>query len=240
MVKENLIEFILDPISLRRDVRAGMRKNFETYLNKDMTVYDVGCGDKPFAEFLSDKCKKYVGVDVEDGFYDASYIDLIGTAYDVPIGEGEADAIISCQVLEHLDRPLDAIKEKHRILKKDGILFLSFPFMYPIHAAPVDFFRYTEFTAKKIMGDHGFKIIDQKRIGGFWYALGLFSGIYLKIIDRGILKKLKISLLVNMLVKWFFFILHKLEERAFKMADKDLSSIRRDWTVNYIIVAKKI
>jgi hypothetical protein len=36
-----------------------------------MVVYDIGCGDKPFAPVLAGKVKDHIGVDIEDGFYES-------------------------------------------------------------------------------------------------------------------------------------------------------------------------
>jgi hypothetical protein len=56
---------------------------------------------KPFAKFLKGKVKAHIGVDLADGFCASTYVDLIGTAYDV-LPDGSADAIILSQVIEHL------------------------------------------------------------------------------------------------------------------------------------------
>ena len=113
----------MQTISLRNDVRNTLVAFFDKYLTKDAQVYDIGCGQKPFSKALNNKVKSYIGVDVEDGFYDSSHIDLIGTAYDIPIDDGCADAAISSQVLEHLEQPEKAIEETARILKENGFFF---------------------------------------------------------------------------------------------------------------------
>ena len=236
----SLKEFILDPVSLRNDVRTTMKENFSTYLSSNMNVYDIGCGDKPFAGFMKDRVKAYIGVDIEDGFYDKGHIDLIGSAYDVPIPDGTADAVISCQVIEHLKTPRDALKEANRILKSDGILFLSFPFLYPLHAAPHDFYRYSEYGVGELLEKNGFKLLKIEGQGGFWYCLAIFFGIYISALNRGVLKKLKITTVLNMLGKWFFYILHVLEGSLYKVCGKEALSIRKSWMSNYVLVARKI
>lgn len=136
---------IMKVINLRNDVRRTLLKYFDRYLTNKDDVYDIGCGGKPFAGALDGKVSKYIGVDIEDGFYDSSYIDLVGNAYDVPIDDGSADAVISSQVFEHLEFPEKALGEAARILKERGFLFLAFPFLYPLHAEPHDYSRITEF-----------------------------------------------------------------------------------------------
>lgn len=226
-------------INLRNNVRETLQLFFNKYLTSEMHVYDIGCGDKPFAKTLENKVKKYIGVDVEDGFYDSSNIDLIGTAYNVPINDEAADAVISSQVLEHLEHPEKAIEETSRILKNDGLLFLAFPFLYPIHAEPYDYSRITEYKIKKMLEQNNFEILEFKRVGGFWYLAGIFLCMYLQPIDCGILKRLKISTILLWLIRWLFFALHSLEGALLKMMNKEPEIFRNKWTSNYVLVAKK-
>lgn len=229
----------LSPINLRNDVRRILQEAFSKFLTKEMIVYDIGCGDKPFGPFLKDKVKEHIGVDIEDGFYDKGHIDLIGTAYDIPVEDNVADAVISSQVIEHLDKPLDAIKEAARVLKDDGLLFLAFPFMYPIHAAPHDYGRYTEFYIKKVLQDYGFEVVSQKHIGGFWYCIGMFSGLYLQNFDRGILRKTRLTKLLIWIAKALMRVLHEIEGFVLSLIKKDKKKFRQIWTVNYVLVCKK-
>lgn len=228
------------PISLRRDVRELMKQKFAAHLTKDMVVYDIGCGSKPFKNFLSDKVYKHIGVDIEDGFYNDNNVDLHGTAYDVPVKESVADAVISSQVIEHLERPIDAITEANRILKNDGIFFLSFPFLYPLHAAPHDYLRYTEFYIRNALVENGFEVVEYNHLGGFWYALGVFFEIYLNAFNRGILKKIYFISLVRWIVQSPLLIFHILEQTSLKLLGKDPSTSREHWTVNQVLLVRKV
>ena len=51
--------------------------------------------------------------------------------------------ILIYNVLEHIDDSTIAFKEIKRILAKNGKLIGSTPFLYQIHGAPKDFFRFT-------------------------------------------------------------------------------------------------
>lgn len=219
----------------RIDTRKILNGIFEKYLTKDMVVYDIGCGDKPFKLDV----KEHVGVDYGDSFYDTSHLDIISDAYNVPVDDAVADAVISSQVLEHLERPEDAIKETNRLLKKDGLFLISVPFLAPIHAAPCDFTRMTEFQLKRYLNDNGFEILELKRVGGLWYLMGVFLGLYFQPMDRGFLKKYKISTVFLWFIRWVSYLLHSLEGFILKAANKNIEDIRRTWTINYVIVARK-
>ena len=227
-------------INLRNDVRGALLQYFDSYLTNKDQVYDIGCGGKPFSNSLNGKVKKYIGVDVEDGFYDSSHIDLVGTAYEVPVDDGSADAVISSQVLEHLEQPEKAIKETARILKEEGLFFLAFPFLYPLHAEPHDYSRITEFKITRMLETAGFEILEFQRIGGFWYLAGLFFGMYLQPIDRGILKKTKTSTAFLWFIRWFFNVLHNLEGLVLRAFNKKPEMFRKKWISNYVLVAQKI
>jgi SAM-dependent methyltransferase len=237
--KEKVMRQLFRIIDTRRDVRETLQNYFSKHLKSHMNLYDIGCGNKPFAEFLKDKVSTHIGVDIDDGFYDSSHIDLVGSAYEVPAEDNAADALVSSQVIEHLNRPIDAIQEMARLLKPQGLLFLSFPFLYPIHAAPHDYMRYTEHYVNDVLGMHGFEIIEKSRIGGFWYCLGMYTGVYLQNFDRGILEKIKIIKVISIISRWGFNIIHLLEGLTLKAFKKDADLFRAQWTVNYTYVARK-
>lgn len=235
----NLLSKIFRIVDLRTDVRNHMSYLFDEYLKEDMTVYDIGCGPNPFSKKLKAKVKEHVGVDIEDGFYESGAIDLVGSAYDVPVDDKIADAVISSQVIEHLDQPNKAITETSRILKDGGLFLCSFPFLYPIHADPHDFTRYTEFYMEKVLKENGMEITHQKKIGGFWYVIGMYWGIYLQTFDRGILSKIKLVKAFSWLSRWFFMQMQSLERAVLKLLGKNPDNISAQWVVNYVIVAKK-
>jgi SAM-dependent methyltransferase len=226
---------MLKTVNIRADTKNILDSLFEQYLKEDMIVYDIGCGNKPF----SLNVKEHVCVDYDDAFYGTDHLDIVADAYDVPVENEVADAVISSQVLEHLERPEDAIKETYRLLKPDGLFFISVPFLSPIHAAPYDFSRMTEFQLVRYLNENGFEILDLRRLGGIWYLLGSFLVLYVQPIDRGFLKKLKISTFLLWFVRWVFYQFHLFEGFILKLAKKDLENIRREWTANYIILAKK-
>ncbi len=227
------------PLSIRNDLRRIMAREFARYLTRDMVVYDVGCGEKPFANALAGKVKAYIGVDVADGFYDASHIDLIGSAYAVPVADGIADAVISAQVLEHLERPRDALKEAARILKPAGYLFLSVPFFYPVHAAPRDFYRYSIHGLDALLDEAGFERLDCEAIGGFWYCAGHFLALYCQAVNRGFMKKTGIGGALIWIIQVAFKGLHALEGAILRLLGKDAGRSRAMWATNYVLVARK-
>jgi ubiquinone/menaquinone biosynthesis C-methylase UbiE len=63
------------------------------------------------------------------------------------------DYILCVNVLEHLIEPEKAVKEIRRVLKVNGKAFAAVPFLFPIHDPPHDYWRFTEFSLRKIFNE---------------------------------------------------------------------------------------
>jgi SAM-dependent methyltransferase len=128
----------------------------------------------------------YVNLDID------TQPDLFADVSTLPISNQSADVVICTEVLEHLANPVTCSTEIVRILKPGGIAFVSVPFMYPIHADPYDFQRFTDDGLK-----HLFKTCSTMKIwpmGGFLGVLGMFleigvSGIQGKSLHTKILRR---------------------------------------------------
>lgn len=73
--------------------------------------------------------------------------------------------ILIFNVLEHLPDYHTSLNEINRILKKDGTLIGSTPFIYQIHGAPKDYFRFTKQFFENELKKKKFKIIKIECLG---------------------------------------------------------------------------
>lgn len=77
--------------------------------------------------------------------------DILGDLCTLDLGEEIYDIIVCSEVIEHLHSPHLAVDNMHRALKKGGKLIVTIPFMFPIHADPYDFVRYTKTGLKNLL-----------------------------------------------------------------------------------------
>jgi SAM-dependent methyltransferase len=177
---------------------------------------------------------------MEGGFYGESAVDIIGIADAIPVRDAVADAVLSSQVIEHLPDPEEALREARRILKPGGLLFISFPLLFPLHASPYDFFRYTEHGFEAMCRRHGFEVLERHHMGGFWYMVSIFSERYFNAFNRSILKRLHLVTLLSLPWHWLCWTLHRGEGIVYALIGKDVDNSRRGWAVNYVYVARRV
>ena len=61
------------------------------------------------------------------------------------------DAVFLSGVLEHVDNIHLAIAECYRVLSPGGTILVGVPFAQPIHRAPLDFWRFTEYGLRWLL-----------------------------------------------------------------------------------------
>jgi len=105
-------------------------------------VLDIGCGFKPWLELFPKGRLEYVGVDFDRERSDA---EVAGSAEALPFGEGEFDAIICSEVLEHVADVQKALAELRRVAKNGAPVYITSPFMFPNHGIPHDYQRFTRY-----------------------------------------------------------------------------------------------
>jgi ubiquinone/menaquinone biosynthesis C-methylase UbiE len=181
-----------------------------------LTVLDIGCGSKPYFPLFKDKIKKYVGIDL----IHSKYVDCIASAEYLPVGPETFDIIISTQMLEHVENPPKVIEEMYRVLKKEGIVYLSTPGVWEKHGTPNDYWRWTDDGLKIIFDD--FSTVEVMENGGAILCLFQLLNLYIKKLPK-IFKPAKIALfLINNLIGKYF------------------DNQKYNWfVINYLVIAKK-
>lgn len=160
-----------------REERRALRAAFESFSG---LVVDIGCADRRAAAYLPDGCR-YLGVD-----YPGTAVPLYGTRPDVfadarrlPFGDGVVDGIILKDVLEHIDGPCAALRECARIARPGAVLVVWMPFMYPVHDAPHDYQRFTQYGLTAYLGESGFQVLQASVVLRPIATAGLLSSLAL-------------------------------------------------------------
>lgn len=164
-------------------------------------VVDLGCGDKPYREYV--RAKKYIGVDRKNG-------DIVSDVLKTPLKDNYADTVLSIQVLEHVQDPQQLFKESRRILKPGGYLILTTPMVWPIHDEVDDYWRFTDLGLRHLAKTTGFKVVDCQPMGGFISIIWQMTAVLLErpTYHRGFFRRLlKIMLkpvfwLIQPLIYW--------------------------------------
>jgi len=105
-------------------------------------IFDIGSknarGDYCFG--LPPADARVVCVDIEDG----PGVDLVTDAHDmVDVADNSVDCVVTVSTLEHVHYPHKVVAEIHRILKPGGFVHINVPFMFPFHADPDDYYRFS-------------------------------------------------------------------------------------------------
>jgi SAM-dependent methyltransferase len=168
----------LDSFGNRRLILAALRANLPSFSG---AVLDIGCGHKPYKSLLlssPSRAERYTGLDLPDNHYGSP--DLEWNGEKVPLEDASVDAVLLTEVLEHCPEPIDVLREICRVMKPGGFLFLTVPFIWPIHTVPHDEYRYTPFALRRMLEQAGFPHPEIKATGGRHAVLALTLGLWVR------------------------------------------------------------
>lgn len=140
-ILRDLYHKLPEPPSTNYNCRE-VRSNPYELLPSNPTVYDIGSKEARggYAFGKPPEGANIICVDIEAG----PGVDLVADAHDLHMVENDSvDFVTSASVLEHVKYPQQVVKEIHRILKPGGVVYINVPFIFPFHADPVDFYRFT-------------------------------------------------------------------------------------------------
>lgn len=151
---------------LMTDITAAFyQHNLPLYAKGNLV--DLGCGNVPFYQVYKDLVTSITCVDWPNTNHKNDYLDVTcDLNKPLPFDNAIFDTIVISEVLEHIANPEGIWQEMARILKPGGNLILSVPFLYRIHEAPFDYYRYTEFALKSFAERNGFNVVKLETFGG--------------------------------------------------------------------------
>ncbi|MDC0297308.1 class I SAM-dependent methyltransferase, partial [Crocinitomicaceae bacterium] len=143
------------------------------------------------------------GLDIENALVYESQItpDVYWDGVKMPFEDSTFDSCMATEVLEHCPNPEIVLKEVSRVLKPEGTLFFTVPFIWNLHEAPHDEYRYTPFALKRHLLNSGFKDVQIKSSGGWHSSLAMMLGLWVRRSPMGSFKRKILSRLIKPIMK---------------------------------------
>lgn len=136
---------------IRNNVVSFMENIDSNYVTNPGYMLDIAPqeheGAKPF--FSSKVSIETFDIDPESG---CTYIGDI-CEYNGFLPDEKYDYVVCTEVLEHTLRPWDAVSEIWRLLKPEGLLFVTVPFNFRIHGPLPDCWRFTEHGLRALLSE---------------------------------------------------------------------------------------
>lgn len=163
-------------------IRKSIFSFIKSNLNKlEGKLLDIGCGKMPYKEFIlkNSNVTTYIGIDIEKAHYDDIIVpDLVWNGENIPIEDDSFNNILLTEVLEHCPSPKTILDEANRVLVSGGNIFITVPFIFPLHESPYDECRYTPYSLKRILESCKFRDINIKPFGGINASIALILSFY--------------------------------------------------------------
>ena len=163
----------LDRVLARRAVLTFLRSITPSLTG---TVLDVGCGHAPYRSLVVGAGAAYVGLDLPPTRYQRP--DVVWNGIVMPVRTGSVDAALATELLEHVPDPQPLLREIVRVLRPGGRLYLTVPYLWPLHDVPHDMYRYTPFALERLLREAGFVDVSLRATGGWDASLAQLLGLW--------------------------------------------------------------
>ncbi len=170
-----------DLYAVRTSIRQALRSQLHRFHG---TFLDIGCGVQPYRALLSappSRVDRYLGMDLEANAvkgYLSVRPDLTWDGRRIPLEAASVDSAMATEVLEHCPDPSAVLHEVFRVLRPGAPLFITVPFLWPLHDVPYDEYRYTPFAMRRLLEGAGFTDLAIRPLGGWDASLAQMIGLW--------------------------------------------------------------
>ncbi|OGY51286.1 MAG: hypothetical protein A3J59_02340 [Candidatus Buchananbacteria bacterium RIFCSPHIGHO2_02_FULL_56_16] len=184
---------LINPYFISRSSLYRAVNRFASQCSAGGTILDVGCGSQPYRHLFASQ--RYIGIDIEGGGHSQSQknVEAFFDGQHIPYGDASFDAVIITEVLEHADDPVALIREINRVLKADGKLLVTMPFVWDEHEQPYDFRRFTRFEHQRLLERNGFRVVSIQKTTGIFATTGQLISAFLIELFAGGLDRMKLK-----------------------------------------------
>ena len=146
-------------------IAVAYQRAIDTYAKGRLV--DLGCGKVPLYGMYRGRVTEVLCVDWPGSLHGADHVDLFADLNEpLDLASASFDTVIATDVIEHLYNPFTFFKSASRILTSGGALIIGVPFLYWVHEAPHDYFRYTRFALERLVTDVGLSVALLEPYGG--------------------------------------------------------------------------
>lgn len=181
-------------------------------------LLDYGAGDAPYEPLFDKKVSVYIKADLNHSEV------KISCEGKLPLESDSFNVVLSSQVLEHVPDVSLYLSECNRILEQNGTLILSTHGYWMYHPHPGDYWRWTKAGLKKVIEEHGFKVVENYGLMNLG-ASGL--QLFQDWLGPRISKKMKVRTI-------FYYLISSLQLLI------DRKRMNNEDAAYYVVVAKKI
>lgn len=185
----------------KRELMATATKAFTGRL------LDLGCGKMPYKEIIKahSEIDVYTGVDIKNEIYqDKLQPDYFWDGKTLPFDSESFDCAIMIEVLEHVPYPQEVLIELARVLNSGSHVLITVPFLWNLHDAPNDEFRYTPFSLERMAITAGFSVTSMEGLGGWHASLATIMSAFVRRAPLANRKRAILSWLALPVVKYLF------------------------------------
>ena len=180
--------FLDPPLSIENMDRYFIRNSILKEINDVLpelngVLLDLGCGEMPYRDYIisNSTISKYLGLDIENPLYQKTVKpDMFWDGTKIPLPDNFVDSVMATEVFEHVPILEEVLKEILRVLKPGGILFFTVPYIWPLHDAPHDEYRYTPYSLERHFRNVGFNEVNLKPMGNWNSSLAQMLGLWLR------------------------------------------------------------
>jgi SAM-dependent methyltransferase len=143
-------------------------------------LLDCGCGNVPYYGLYRAQVDEVICVDWASTNHGRVHLDFeVDLNEPLPFPPAEFDTVLLADVLEHIAVPDRLVRELGRILRPNGKLIVMVPFLYNLHEAPHDYYRYTRHGLETLLQNAALTPVEL-------FAYGGYPDVLLDLISKGL------------------------------------------------------